>query len=114
MTNRSIDRQIAELMGYTYYKEKMNRIYVYDSSMSPLQLAELPYYSTDWNAMRLLVEWLQGKGMAVITEHLFNGKVSVALYDESSRQLSYSLEETAPLALCQAVLSLPEGVLKSE
>lgn len=106
--NREIDRKIAELMGYTIVPDLPIHVCFLNGHMR-----NVPQFSTDWNDMRLLVEWLQGKRIdgkkIIVTMRVYpDGDCQVTLTGHGS----LFEEDTAPLALCQAVLSLPPEVLK--
>jgi hypothetical protein len=107
MTNRSIDRQIAELMGYELHKT----LHLHHTSEIG-EWDDIPYFSTDGNAMLKLAEWLQEKRISMDVV-IGKGGCDVTLYSHSGFQDNgtYSAD-TAPLALCQAVLFLPMEVLK--
>lgn len=107
--SREIDRKIAELLGYSVIVSDTYDYWYYSEKYKGE--VPIPPFSKSWEAMRLVVEWLQGKAIAVIVEHEPDGKTSVGLYADAA-QLSYSIESSAPLALCQAFLNLPPGVLE--
>ncbi|QHT60654.1 hypothetical protein GXP70_12365 [Paenibacillus lycopersici] len=119
MSDRQIDRQIAELMGedltgFEWPKSGPGKSMVNVKRSGFVEWKDIPYYSSDWNAMRLLVEWLQGKGFKLTLK--FNeyndNDWSADLWNENEDVESYEQDRTAPLALCNAVLSLPPEVLK--
>jgi hypothetical protein len=107
--SREIDRKIAELMGYNvivsdtydywYYSEK------YKGDVP------IPPFSLSWEAMRLLVEWLRGRG---ITFQMFyyTNEVKILLSYSRINTLAEQWNKSAPLALCKAVLSLPKEVFE--
>lgn len=107
--NREIDRRIAELMGFMVVESGQGEHVIYDDVYG---YKDIPEYSSDWNAMRMLVEWLQGKRVHV-EMIIGGGGCEVVLRSDGgwNDHGSYS-ELTAPLALCNAVLSLPSEVLQ--
>lgn len=126
MENREIDRKIAELMGlrviesYGDYFIGKDEDGEFDYSQYPDIVdgyALVPQYSTDWNDMRLLVEWLQGKGILGTISQLFENEWACALHKRNGYARVTITEndryyaDTAPLALCKAVLSMPPEVL---
>lgn len=120
--SREIDRKIAELMGENltgFHWDRTGKS-MYKETETGVAWRDIPDYSSDWNAMRLLVEWLQGKGLKV-TFDIFpideEDSDAVFCYIFEFRKYDWhplyeSWEATAPLALCKAVLSLPMEVLE--
>lgn len=108
MTNREIDRQIAELMGYEVFEvdgiECIETVYDFTGGEV---FVELPAYSEDWNAMRLLVEWLQGK-VNQISIYTYDGEWCVDIGATNCQFGAYA--DQVPLALCKAVLSFGRSV----
>lgn len=116
--SREIDRKIAELMngdikGWDWKVRDGVKIGVRKNEL----YFHIPYYSSDWNAMRLLVEWLQGKGYLVKLEFHNDWDSCASIYELDNipgKKLAGVVERTMPLALCQAVLSLPPEVLNHD
>jgi len=101
MSNREIDRKIAELLGYTL-SESVPEDYCFLGE----DLTHVPDFSSDWNAMRLLVEWLREKEIKVYISFQRSG-----VFAHTSKNIEAVVDETAPLALCKAVLALPAELL---
>jgi hypothetical protein len=128
MNNRSIDREVAEIVGadlggFDWMYPENHHGNIEDNKLINWETAQffwVPRYSTDWNAMRLLVEWLQSKSFMIITNQYPNDYGYTFCYiqkwndDHGWETLAIKKEDTAPLALCHAVLSLPIEVLKSD
>lgn len=126
--NREIDRKIAELMdkeltGYTWFHQDENVQKGHDANTlinwETESFISIPHYSSDWNAMRLLVEWLQGKGFRVefnIFPENSGWKTNFRVYMRRGGywiEKSNSSNPSASLALCNAVLSLPSEVIQN-
>jgi hypothetical protein len=108
--SREIDRQIAELMKWTVGALAGDHYYLNDSN----EYVIVPEFSSDWNAMRVLVEWLQGKGYIVkIVFQTQTKEVYTTIYSTTNDDYSTFSKHnvSAPFALCQAVLALPKEVL---
>lgn len=110
--SRDIDRQIEELMGH---KSTHWTIGFWHIETEEGRLYMLPNYSTDWNDMSLLVEWLNGKGLRVeidVQPDRIYCQIFKVVDDQWWSLSVIRLDSSdAPLALCKAVLSLPAEVL---
>lgn len=106
--SRAIDRQIAELMGYELFKDAPTYYVNHDKGD---RLDFVPHFTESWNAMRLLVEWLQGKGLAIRLVIRTDGMAQATVYKQELHECE--VEETLPLALCNVVLSLPSVVIQN-
>lgn len=109
--SRDIDRQIAELMGYeAIIHPNLTKTWVIHKH-GEYEYQPLPRYSTSWEEMGLLVEWLQGKEIEPTIEFQKYG-THVNLGDELTMFIQGEWNKSAPLALCKAVLSIPSEVLQ--
>ncbi|WP_308636138.1 hypothetical protein [Paenibacillus silvisoli] len=106
--SREIDRKIAELMGCKCEYEP------YGNNCPICGGTWIPEFHRDWNAMRLLVEWLQGKGLRVEIDTRPNTTYCTIFGQNEGvwDQLRIYRDDIPALALCKAVLSLDPEVLK--
>jgi hypothetical protein len=108
--NRELDRQIAELMGYSVIVSDTYDYWYYSEKYKGE--VPIPPFSISWEAMRLLVEWLQGRVGCIKFEFTRLDGVYVAILSPTRDLVRDVVADTAPLALCKAVLALPPEVLK--